>query len=59
MQSTLRIFKEILPQLPTHLAHAIATQTHRDTKAMARANLPGLQIINRTVIRLIFAYGTL
>jgi hypothetical protein len=22
---------------PTHLAHAIAAQTHRDTKAMARA----------------------
>jgi hypothetical protein len=35
---TLRIFKKDLSsELPTHLAHAIAAQTHRDTKAMARA----------------------
>ena len=34
---TLRIFKKILPQIPTLLAHAIAAQTHRDIKAMARA----------------------
>jgi len=26
--------------LPTHLAHAIATEIHRDTQAMARANPP-------------------
>jgi len=25
---------------PAHLAHAIAAQTHRDTKAMARAKSP-------------------
>lgn len=35
---TLRIFFEDSPtNCPTHLAHAIAAQTHRDTKAMARA----------------------
>ena len=28
---------ESVIDMPTHLAHAIATQNHRDTKAMARA----------------------
>jgi hypothetical protein len=38
---TLRIFKESRPpNCPMHLAHAIAAQTHRDTKAMARAKSP-------------------
>jgi len=35
---TLRIFKKSrVPNRHAHLAHAIAAQTHRDTKAMARA----------------------
>lgn len=35
---TLRIFyKGSASELPAHLAHAIAAQTHRDTKAMAKA----------------------
>lgn len=37
---TLRIFKKSRPpNYPALLAHAIAAQTHRDTKAMARAKL--------------------
>ncbi len=37
MQPTLRILKSRSPNRPAHLAHAIASQTHRDTQAMARA----------------------
>jgi hypothetical protein len=40
-QPTLRIFKKIVLRIaPAHLAHAIAAQTHLDTKAMARAKSP-------------------
>ncbi|MFM7857962.1 MAG: hypothetical protein ACKO96_40090 [Flammeovirgaceae bacterium] len=41
IQPTLRFFKKIVLRIaPLHLAHAIAAQTHRDTKAMARAKSP-------------------
>jgi|GEM_PF-48562 len=33
-------------ELPTHLAHAIAAQIHRDTKAMARAKIPPTKILD-------------
>jgi len=32
--------KDCAPNCPARLAHAIATQTHCDTKAMARAKIP-------------------
>jgi hypothetical protein len=39
-------------ELPTHLAHAIAAQTQRDTKAMARAkSLPPLAALEKSYIR--------
>jgi hypothetical protein len=38
IQPTLRFFKKIVLRIaPLHLAHAIAAQTQRDTKAIARA----------------------
>ena len=33
-------YKDSPPKASAHLAHAIAAQTHRDTKAMARAKFP-------------------
>ncbi|PZQ96537.1 MAG: hypothetical protein DI539_30035, partial [Flavobacterium psychrophilum] len=53
IQPTSLIFKKITPQLATHLAHAIAAQTDRDTKTMARAKSHNAsKLFNVTLIRL-------
>ncbi len=42
--------------LPTHLAHAIAAQIHRDTKAIARAKSPShpSELIKDEIVTLIY-----
>ena len=58
IQPTLRIFKNSSPpKKPAHLAHAIAAQTHRKTKAMARAkSRPHNQSAQKSQFLILYLY---